>query len=833
MTFTSSDSQVDLPADYTFTSAIGGDIGTHTFSAALKTAGSQSITATDTPAGTVTGTQSGITVNPAAASTLSVSGFPSPVTAGVPESFTVTALDPYGNVATGYDGTLSFSSSDNQATFPTASTLTAGTGSFTATLETAGTQSISASDGSLTGSQSGITVNARADTTTALSSAAKSTVYGQSVTFTATVNATSAGIGTPTGSVTFYDDATTLGSAPLSGGIATFATTVLTAGADSITAVYNGDTNFVGSTSPVLSQTIEQDGTAATVIASAGPSVFGQSVTFTATVSPAAPGGGTPTGTVIFEDGSTVLGSLTLNGGVATLASSGLSVANHKITAIYGGDGNFTGSQSKTLTQTVTKDATTTTASSSATPSDFGRSVTFTATVIAAAPGGGTPTGTVTFKDGSTRLGKGTLSDGTASITTSSLAVATHSITVSYGGDGDFTTSASASLSQVVNQDGTTTSLISATDPSVYGQSVTFTAAVSATAPGSGTPTGRVTFFDGSTSLGSASLKSGSASFTARALPTGTDSITASYGGSGNFTTSTSAAVVQTVNQAGTTTAVSSRTNPSVFGQSVTLTATVGALAPGSGTPTGTVTFLDGTDILGTVTESGGKATLKTTAMAAGSHTITVSYSGDGNFVASTSGSLIQTINQASTATKVKSSDRSAVFGESLTFTATVSAVSPGSGTPTGSVTFYNGSTSLGTATLSGGTGTFSISTLPVGTDAITAVYGGDSNFVNSTSSILNQAVKQTSTTSAVTSSLNPSTSGQAVTLTATITAKSPGSGRPRAPSPSRTVRRCSGPSLSATAQPASRHRHSRSAATRSRSSTAATRTSRRASRRC
>ena len=92
------------------------------------------------------------------------------------------------------------------------------------------------------------------------------------------------------------------------------------------------------------------------------------------------------------------------------------------------------------------------------------------------------------------------------------------------------------------------------------------------------------------------------------------------------------------MNQAGTTSVVTSATNPSVFGQSVTFTATVTAVAPGSGTPTGSITFLDGSTTLGTATLSGGKATFKTTALAAGPHTITVSYSGDGNFVTSTSG---------------------------------------------------------------------------------------------------------------------------------------------------------------------------------------------------
>src|SRR5262249_6263347 len=110
--FTSTDAQAQLPADYTFTSA---DAGSHAFSVTLKTAGIQSIKATDTVSSSVTGSQTGIAVNPAAASSLVVSGFPSPTTAGAAATVTVTARDPFGNTATGYVGKVHLSSSDGQA----------------------------------------------------------------------------------------------------------------------------------------------------------------------------------------------------------------------------------------------------------------------------------------------------------------------------------------------------------------------------------------------------------------------------------------------------------------------------------------------------------------------------------------------------------------------------------------------------------------------------------------------------------------------------------------------------------------------------------------------
>jgi subtilisin family serine protease len=158
--FTSSDGQAALPANYTFTASNGGR---HSFGVALKTAGTQSITATDTATSSITGTESGITVQAAAAHSLTVTGFPSPDTAGTAHSITVTAYDAYGNVATSFLGTVSFSSSDSQAVLPASYTFTAGDGgvhTFTVTLETIGTQSITATDSvdKLSGSETGIVV---------------------------------------------------------------------------------------------------------------------------------------------------------------------------------------------------------------------------------------------------------------------------------------------------------------------------------------------------------------------------------------------------------------------------------------------------------------------------------------------------------------------------------------------------------------------------------------------------------------------------------------------------------------------------------------------------
>jgi uncharacterized protein (DUF2147 family) len=235
--FTSDDNQAILPVDTTLTNGVGN------FTATLRTAGTRSLTATDTGNPSLTGTQSGITVNPAAASTLLVSGFPALTTAGTQQAFTVTAQDPFGNIATGYTGTLLFTSSDGQAVLPTNSTLTNGTGTFNATLRTAGSQTLIASDStnaSLTGTQSGITVTPAATSTFLLSGFPSTVTAGNQQSFTVTAQDAFGNIATGyTGVVVFTSNdgqAVLPNSSGLVNGVGNFTATLKTAGTRSLTA---------------------------------------------------------------------------------------------------------------------------------------------------------------------------------------------------------------------------------------------------------------------------------------------------------------------------------------------------------------------------------------------------------------------------------------------------------------------------------------------------------------------------------------------------------------------------------------------------------------------
>ncbi len=240
-------------------------------------------------------------------------------------------------------------------------------------------------------------------------------------------------------------------------------------------------------------------------------------------------------------------------------------------------------------------------------------------------------------------------------------------------------------------QTGTTTKLTKSTTAAIrFGQSVTFTAALSPVSPGTGTPTGTVTFMDGATPLGTGSLSGGLATLTTASMPAGVDSITAVYGGDANFAASTSSAVKQTVQQSGTTAKLTKNTTTSIrFGQRVTFTATLAAVAPGAGTPSGTVTFKDGSTTLGTAMLSGGVATFATSSLPVASNSITAIYGGDTDFTTSTSSSVTQTVNKSSTTTQLSKSTTTPIrSGQSVTFTATLVAVSPARGRPRGSSPF-------------------------------------------------------------------------------------------------------------------------------------------------
>ncbi|MFF9787589.1 Ig-like domain repeat protein [Streptomyces nigrescens] len=285
---------------------------------------------------------------------------------------------------------------------------------------------------------------------------------------------------------------------------------------NTVTANYSGDANF-SSSSGTDSQTVDPASTLTTVTATPGPSVVGQPVTFTATVTPVEPGAGVPAGAVTFDFGDgTPPTPTSVSDGVVRITHTYTSAGGpYTVTAQYEGDDSFT-SSSGSDTQTVGRAATTTAVVSSPDPTVVGQSTTVTAAVASVAPGAGAPSGTVTFDfgDGSPTL-TAPVSNGLATVTHAygSTSGSPFAITGTYDGDANFTSS-SGNDTQTVGKAGTTTAVASSPDPTVVGQPTTLTASVASVTPGAAAPTGTVTFSFGDGTGSTTTLSDGIATVT-------------------------------------------------------------------------------------------------------------------------------------------------------------------------------------------------------------------------------------------------------------------------------------------------------------------------------
>ena len=522
------------------------------------------------------------------------------------------------------------------------------------------------------------------------------------------------------------------------------------------------------------------------LVSSANPSLPGQPLTLTATISPS-----DATGTVTFFDGVAILATETLDAGkascgaTATCNTSGLAAGTHSIMVTYSGDSKY-GRSSAILNQSIVV-ATTTTLVSNTTSATFGQPLTLTAIIspnnsVVYLTGTETytpfATGTVTFLDGGSAIASGAVgtSNGIISATgsTSSLSVGTHSITAHYSGDNYNNASTSLPLTETVTAGKVSLSISYSPSTVVAGQTVTFTVALSNNAA-----TGTIALFDSTTSIGSGRINNGQAIFPTT-LTGGSHTITANYSGDSNFgSTFISISVTVTVPQIPTTITITSNTNPSVYSGSngwanVTLTASVSPYFNGS----------DGTGVTFYATNTGassgpncyrsfnfpgcqmldcngsgsvlseGKATCVVSGnLFPGTSSIVAMFSGDNqyalngdnDYLASTSSPISQTVNMPLTA-----SLNPAVVGQSVSFYVTT-------GWPfssAGVMTFYDGATVLGVGVVSApvssafssnafvyGSASFTTTSLAVGSHAISAVYTPTPGLVVATSQILNVTI--------------------------------------------------------------------------------------------
>ena len=491
------------------------------------------------------------------------------------------------------------------------------------------------------------------------------------------------------------------------------------------------------SKAPVEAPPTGKASTTTTLASSVNPSIVWQPVTYTAKVSSTA-----ATGTIAFEEAGTPIAGCTaqpVGSGAATCTHSGYTAAGaYLITATYSGDGNYLTSASSSSNQVVDKAGTTkttTTLASSSNPSMVGEAVTFTATLDTTAA-----TGTVEFKQAGVTISvcaARAVSSGTATCTVADLGAGSPWITAVYSGDSNYASSLFPGLTQTVNKKTTTTTVLSSLDPSTVGETVSYTATVSPAAA-----TGTVSFDEAGKPIAGCAAQpigTGTAMCTVANLAAGGYGITAVYSGDSNYAASWSSGLSQTVKKKTTTTTVSSSLDPSTASEAVTYKATVNTTAA-----TGIVEFREaGTAIAGCAaqTVNSGSATCTVANPTAGSHWITAIYSGDNNYVTSTSAGITQVVNKKATTTTTSSSLNPSMTGQAVTYTATLNTTAA-----TGIVEFKEEGTPITgctAQTISSGTATCAVTGYPGWSwHIVTAAYSGDSNYAASASSTLTQTVE-------------------------------------------------------------------------------------------
>jgi hypothetical protein len=381
------------------------------------------------------------------------------------------------------------------------------------------------------------------------------------------------------------------------------------------------------------------------------------------------------------------------------------------------------------------------TISASPSTTSVGQVVTLTAAV--APVGSTTPSGTVTFMNGSNVIGTATANaSGVATLTTSTLAAGTYTVSASYPGDTNYQAGVSGTTSLTLSpvQSGSAVSVVVSPTAVTAGQTATFRASV--TTVGGVVPTGTVTFRSGSTSLGTGTLSAGVATLTNSTLAGGTYAISASYAGDSNYVAGVSAASSLVVTASLSTAAVSVSVTPAstTTGQAVTMTASVATVA--GVVPTGSITFRNGGTTLGTGVLSGGIATFKTSSLAAATYSVSASYGGDTKYTTGVSAatSLVIKAPLSTAVVNLTATPTTISATQTVTLRATVATV--GSVVPTGTISFLSGGTLLGTANLNGaGVASLSNSTLAAGTYSISASYAGDTQYATGASSAISLKV--------------------------------------------------------------------------------------------
>jgi len=591
-------------------------------------------------------------------------------------------------------------------------------------------------------------------TTTLTSNTPNPSGPGQTVTLIATVTPSGA-----TGTVTFKDNGTTLGTAPLSGGTASLSTSGIFTGSQPLVASYSGDANYLASTSPSVTQGVVAANVS--LYANRTSSTFGQQVTLMATVTPSS-----AIGSVYFGDAlngnpfgpSNQLGFVPLVSGTASIVVSTLTVGSRSLFVFYDlGNSLNIGATSAVVPFVVSQATPGFGTTGSPFTATYGGTVQGPATVTISGPAGvAGPTGTFTLTVGSSQIG-GTFAAGSAvSIANAQLpaslgAGSGQTVSINYSGDTNYLAS---SGSATINVSKATPSLSTTGSPftATYLGTVQGPATVTISGPaGVASPTGAFTLTVDAILIGFPFPAGNAVSIANAQLPPSIgagsgQTLSINYLGDANYLPLSGSAILN-VNKAPTTISTTGSPFTATYGGTVQGPATVtvsgpvyGGPAVGGFGPTGTFTVIAGSIQIGGAFAAGNAASIANIPLspsigAGNGQTVSINYSGDTNFFAS-SGSAILNVSAATPSYRFSATPASANPNQSVAFT--LSVTSPTTGTPAGTVNFYVDSiqtplnpTSLATAN---GTASFSTTNLTVGTHTISAVFTDtDGNFNSNT----------------------------------------------------------------------------------------------------
>jgi hypothetical protein len=318
---------------------------------------------------------------------------------------------------------------------------------------------------------------------------------------------------------------------------------------------------------------------------------------------------------------------------------------NHNVVASYPGNNTYAPSVSAIEGLYAAAEPTTLSFSVNPSTTNYSQPVTLTAVVAPITAQNHNATGTITFSYGTTIVGTSPMAGGVATFNTAMLPAGVDALIATYSGDANFDSSTGTGTeTETVNGSQTVTTLTVAPNPARVGQAITLTAGVVGVSYAA-VPTGSITFYIGATALAQVTLDAtGHASYSAAGLPFGSYAITAVYSGDAAFYASTSPVVALVIGGFASTVALTATPNPAGVGQIVTLTAGVAGVGS-TGIATGTVTFYDGVSLLGFARlDPTGHASLSTTALALGTHSLTVAYGGDGSFSGSSSAAYSEVV---------------------------------------------------------------------------------------------------------------------------------------------------------------------------------------------